>query len=93
MAHEAKMAGLCGDKMYPGPIERVPVLANFRFSAWLTYMGITYFKLALVDFPNVIGPKGANCDSETCHFALAVTLKKMYPSSYRRFFRSVCPWD
>ena len=43
-------------------------------------MGIKSFNcVALLDFPNVIGPNESNSDSEMTHFMGVVTLKTIYP--------------
>ena len=44
--------------------------------------------MALLDFPNVIGPNGSNHDSEMSHFVGVVPLYRMYPPFDRCFIRS-----
>lgn len=47
---------------------------------------------ALLDFPNVAGMNGSNCDSENSHFRGFVTLRIMHAQFYScSFFSDVMP--
>lgn len=45
-----------------------------------------FYRAALLDFANVVGPNGSNSNSETTRFVEVVTLKKFFPPFYRCFF-------
>lgn len=42
--------------------------------------------MALLDFPNGIGPKGSNYDCERSYSVGIVTLEIIHPAYHRRFF-------
>lgn len=46
-----------------------------------------------MDFPNVIGQKGSDSDSEASHFSGVVKLKEMSPLIYRHLIRHVSQWE
>lgn len=52
--------------------------AYFRFGIWLTWKERQSFnRVALLDFPNVVGQNGSNSDSEMSHVRRVVMLKRI----------------